>query len=45
VFIRYTTLEEKSVSISGNQVGREKTGIAANVESQINISPLPDKED
>ncbi len=38
-------LEEKSVVIKGDQVGREKTGILANVESQINISPIPGKED
>ncbi len=33
-------LEEKVVTISGNQVGRINTGIGAKVESQINISPL-----
>ena len=37
-------MEEKTVSISGNQVGRENTGIGANVESQINISPLPGED-
>ncbi|MES9972263.1 MAG: hypothetical protein ABW092_19695 [Candidatus Thiodiazotropha sp.] len=33
-------MEEKTVSISGDQVGRENTG-NAKFESQINISPLP----
>ncbi len=37
-------LEEKSVVIKGGQVGREDTGIGANIESQINITPLPGKD-
>ncbi|MEJ1394423.1 MAG: hypothetical protein RPU64_09540 [Candidatus Sedimenticola sp. (ex Thyasira tokunagai)] len=37
-------LEEKSVMVTRNQVGREKTGLLAKVETQINLSPIPAKD-